>query len=87
MRNVRKKNTSWFVLRQNSDESGYSERIEKEKEAGRDGHTNTSAIILTYGTTSALGSVVWSFKNKSVLTQENQMKGDSCCHFTKPRML
>lgn len=86
MHDLRKKNTSWFVLCQNSDESGYLERREKEKEAARDGHTNTSAIILTCGTTSVLGSVVWSFENKSVLTQENQVKGGSCYHFTKPRM-
>lgn len=55
----------------------------KRQKQGERGDTDTSVIILTCGTTNALGSVVWRFENKSFLTQENQVKGNSWCHFTR----
>lgn len=44
---------------------------------GSEWDAQTSVIILMCGTTSGRGSVVWGLKNKSLLTQENPMKGDS----------
>lgn len=40
---------------------------ENQKKKQGEGGTDTSVFILTYGTTSALGSVVWRFVNKFTL--------------------